>query len=391
MNDVTVVRAGRVVPAPDAPPLADRRIVLRHGRIVTITEDAGDLPAGATVVDAARATVVAGLWNAHVHLTPASLAGARRRPAAELEAALADLLTSRGFTTVVDLSSDPRNTVRLRRRVESGEIAGPRILTAFSGLHPHRGVPFYTREAVPRHLMWAIPTPRTPRRAATVVRLQQRLGADVTKLFTGSYVTPETVKPMRTDIAAAAVAVAHGHGALVFAHTSNREGLLVALDAGVDVIAHVPDETEGVAPLLRRAAETGVVLVPTFQMFARTVTESPSYLDPILEAARVFLEAGGRMVFGTDVGYMDDPTIDGELGYLARVGQDGTDVLRMFTTAPADLFGTPGGRIAPGLPADLTVLDGDPLRDVTAYARVQATIRAGRVIWAAPKQPGGHD
>jgi imidazolonepropionase-like amidohydrolase len=204
-------------------------------------------------------------------------------------------------------------------------------------------------------------------------------------------VTPETVKPMRTDIAAAAVAVAHRHGALVFAHTSNREGLQVALDAGVDVVAHVPDETEGVAPLLRRAAETGVVLVPTFQMFARTVTDSPSYLDPILEAAQVFLEAGGRMVFGTDVGYMDDPTIDGELGYLARVGLDATDVLRMFTTAPADLFGTPGGRVAPGLPADLTVLGGDPLRDVTAYARVRATIRAGRVIWAAPGHPGGPD
>jgi len=388
MNDVTVVRAGRVVPAPDTTALTDRRIVLRDGLVQDITDDRGDLPPGSTVVDASRATVVAGLWNAHVHLTPPTLAGARRRPAAELEAGLAEMLTSHGFTTVVDLSSDPRNTFRLRHRVESGEIAGPRIWTAASGLHPHRGIPFYTREAVPRYLWWAIPTPRTPRRAAAVVRLQQRMGADVTKLFTGSYVTPKTVKPMRTDIATAAVAVAHERGDLAFAHTSNREGLQVALDAGVDVVAHVPDETEGVAPLLRRAAETGVALVPTFQMFARTVTDSPSYLDPMVEAARVFVEAGGQMVFGTDVGYMADPTIDDELAYLAQVGLDGTDVLRMFTTAPADLFGTAGGRIAPGLPADLTVLDGDPLGDVSAYARVRATIRAGRVIWAASGQAG---
>lgn len=388
MSDVTVVRAGRVVPAPGSPTLTDQRIVLRGGLIHEITDDTGDLPRGAMVVDARTASVVAGMWNAHVHLTPPALAGARRRPAARLEAALTAMLTGHGFTTVIDLSSDPRNTVGLRQRVECGEIAGPRILTAFSGLHPHRGLPFYTKAAVPRYLWWAIPTPRTPRRAAAVVRLQRRGGADVTKLFTGSYVTPQQVKPMRTDIAAAAVAASHELGALVFAHTSNREGLQVALDAGVDVVAHVPDETEGVAPLLRRAAETGVALVPTFQMFARTVTDSPSYLDPIVEAARVFVEAGGRMVFGTDVGYMEDPTIDDELRYLERVGLDGADVLQMLTTAPADLLGQPGGRIASGLPGDLTVLDGDPLRDVSAFARVRATIRGGRVIWSAPEPAG---
>jgi imidazolonepropionase-like amidohydrolase len=384
MNDVTVVRAGRVVPAPGEMPLRAQRIVMRAGLVEELADDVGGLPSGATVVDASDDTVVAGLWNTHVHLTPSSLARAGSRPAAQVEAALADLLTSHGFTTVADLGSDPRNTLPLRRRIENGEIAGPRIWTATNGLHPHRGIPFYIRKSVPRYLWWAIPTPRTPRRAAYVVRRQLRNGADLTKLFTGSYVTPQTVKPMRTDIATAAVEVAHERGVLVFAHTSNREGLEVALDAGVDVVAHVPDETEGVEPLLRRAAESGVVLVPTFQMFARTVTDSPSYMDPIVEAARGFLEAGGRLMFGTDVGYMADPTIDGELDYLARCGLDGTDLLRMFTTTPAEVFGERSGRVEVGLPADLTVLDGDPLADLTAYARVRVTIRAGRVVWAAP-------
>jgi imidazolonepropionase-like amidohydrolase len=383
MNAVTVVRAGRVVTAPGEPLLPARRIVARDGLIVEIAPDIGELSADVTVVDAAGATVVAGLWNAHVHLTPRSLARARTRRAADLQAAVADLLTSHGFTTVADLASDPRNTLPLRRRIESGEIAGPRIWTATNGLYPHRGIPFYVRETVPRYLWWAIPTPRTPRRAASVVRRQLRFGADLTKLFTGSYVTPQNVKPMRTDIARAAAKVSHEHGVLVFAHTSNREGLQVALDAGVDVVAHVPDETEGVAPLLRRAAESGVVLMPTFQMFARTVTDSPSYLDPIVEAARVFLDAGGRLMFGTDVGYMADPTIDDELGYLERCGLGGTDVLRMLTTTPADVFGVRSGRVEVGLPADLTVLDGDPTTDLTAYARVRTTIRAGRVIWNA--------
>jgi imidazolonepropionase-like amidohydrolase len=388
MNDVTVVRAGLVVPAPGETPLAARRLILRDGRVAEILDDAGALPPGASVVDATDATVVAGLWNTHVHLTPRALAGAGRGPAGRLEEALADMLTSRGFSTVVDLGSDPRNTFALRRRVEHGEVEGPRVWTAAGAVYPHRGLPFYVRASVPRHLWWAVPTPRTPRAAAAVVRRQVRAGADVTKLFTGSYVTPSTVKPMRTDIAAAAAGVAHEQGLLVFAHTSNRVGLEVALDAGVDVIAHVPDETDGVAPLLRRAAEAGVVLVPTFQMFARTVTDSPAYLDPIVDAARIFLEAGGRLMFGTDVGYMEDPTLDDELAYLARCGLDGTEVLRMFTTTPADVFGVPGGRIEVGMPADLTVLRGDPVTDLTAYTRVTTTIRAGRVIWAAPfEQP----
>lgn len=387
MPDAVVVRAGVVVAGPDVPPTPRARVVVRGGVIEAVTEDVGPVPEGAVVIDATSGTVVAGLWNTHVHLTPAGLAGARRRPAGELEAALGDMLLAHGFTTVADLASDPRNTFPLRRRIESGEVAGPRIWTASTALHPHRGLPFYTRAAVPWFLRWVIPTPRTPARAAAIVRRQLRRGADVTKLFTGSYVTPQTVLPMRTDIATAAVAAAHQGGNLVFAHTSNRQGLQVALDAGVDVVAHVPDETDGVAPLLRRAAQTGVVLVPTFQMFARTVTDDPSYLDPIVEAARVFLDAGGRMMFGTDVGYMADPTVDDELAYLRRCGLDGVDVLRMLTTTPAEVFGVAGGRIEAGLPGDLTVLDGDPLADVTAFARVRQTIRGGRVVWSGPAAP----
>jgi imidazolonepropionase-like amidohydrolase len=384
VEPLSVVRAALVVPSPDSPPLPAHRIVVRDGVVDAVEKDTGPVPDGAKVVDARVSTVVAGLWNTHVHLTPRSLSGARTRPSLELEAGLAEMLSSRGFTTVVDLGSDPRNTRPLRRRVDSGEVAGPHILTALSGLHPHRGLPFYTRAAAPRYLWWAIPTPRTPGRAAAIVRRQQRLGADVTKLFTGSYVTPAVVKPMRTDIARAAVRAAHELGQLVFSHTSNRDGLEVALDAGVDVIAHVPDETDGVAPLLRRAAADGVAMVPTFQMFARTVTDDPAYLDPIIDAARTFLDAGGRMMFGTDVGYMGDPTITDELSYLGRCGIQGADLLRMFTTTPVEIFGASGGRIERGMPADLTVVDGDPLVDPTAYTRVRLTMKSGRTIWSSP-------
>ena len=304
-----------VRPGPGESPVEDATVVLAGGRIHAVGPDVV-APRGANVVEGEGCTLVAGFWNAHVHLTEPCWAGAARRPAAELDASLADVFTSHGFTTVVDLASNPRDTMPLKGRIESGELAGPRVYTAGTAIHPARGLPFYTRESVPWYLHWALPTPWTVLGARVAATRQLRGGAEVTKLFTGSYVTPTRIRPMSPRIARAAVRVAHGWGALVFAHTSNMEGLAVALEAGVDVIAHVPDETAGVLPLLRRAAAEGVVMVPTLQMFARTVTESRDYLDPIYEALRAFRAAGGRLMFGTDVGYMRDYTTDLELQAL---------------------------------------------------------------------------
>jgi hypothetical protein len=57
------------------------------------------------------------------------------------------MLTSYGGVRVLDTGSDPRNTTALRRRIESGEIPGPAIVTAGRGLVPAGGSPFYLRPA----------------------------------------------------------------------------------------------------------------------------------------------------------------------------------------------------------------------------------------------------
>ena len=174
------------------------------------------------------------------------------------------------------------------------------------------------------------------------------------KLFTGSYVEPTTVKPMRPVVARTAVRLARRGGMPVFAHTSDQVGLQVALDAGVDVIAHVPDTTEGTGPLLREAAARGTWLVPTLDMFAQTVTRDPAYLEPIHASLALFHEAGGRLLFGTDVGYLPDHATDGELAALGGCGLDVHQVLAMLTTNPAEELGaeTESGTVAEGSPAD---------------------------------------
>jgi imidazolonepropionase-like amidohydrolase len=59
----------------------------------------------------------------------------------------------------------------------------------------------------------------------------------------------------------------------------------------------------------------------------------------------------------------------------------------MLTTAPAERFGVASekGTIVPGKLADLVVLDGDPARDITAFARVRWTVRSGRLLYARPR------
>jgi len=89
-------------------------------------------------------------------------------------------------------------------------------------------------------------------------------------------------------------------------------------------------------------------------------------------------------LFGTDVGYIDAYDTTEEYRQLGRA-LDWRQILTSLTVAPAKRFGYAEhkGRLAPGMDADLVVLDSDPASDVTAFAQVRLTIRAGRTIYDA--------
>lgn len=369
-----VVRNATLVHAPGAVPAPEATIVIRDGVVCD-----GPAPPGVPELDAAGAVVTAGFWNCHVHLTEPAWRGAARKPAALLQPALDDMFNSRGLTSVIDLGSNPLDTRAIRRRIEQGELLGPRIRAAGTGIFPSGGLPFYLREAMSWLDRALIPTPRTRVAAAAAAASNRWAGAEVVKLFTGSYVEPGTVKPMAPAIARTAVQRAHRHDLPVFAHTSDRAGLRVALDAGVDVIAHVPDTVEGTGPLLREAAARGRWLVPTLDMFAQTVTRDRAYLDPIHASLNLFRAEGGRLLFGTDVGYLPDHDPHGEFAALQDCGLGVDDVLAMLTTNPATAFGISTGTLAPGEPGDLVLLD--KLEAVTDLSAVRVTVRGGHVTW----------
>ena len=189
---------------------------------------------------------------------------------------------------------------------------------------------------------------------------------------------------MPLDIARAAAETAHLNGKLVFAHPSNLAGMRVAIDGGVDVLAHAADDTAGVdQALLTSAIRKNMAMIPTLKMFTTTVTTDPHYMDPICNEVRQFHELGGQLIFGTDVGYMTDYTTDGEFIELGKSGLDWHDVLAMLTTNPSSRFGVSNikGTVTPGKLADLTILSVDPAGNLTNFSRVSVVIRSGRVIW----------
>jgi imidazolonepropionase-like amidohydrolase len=363
-----------------AAPIARATVLVKDGRIVAVGSQV-HIPSGYDVIRCEGCAIVAGFWNSHVHFTEPKWDAAGKQPAGKLSDQLRSMLSGSGFTTVVDTASILANTIALRRRIDSGEVFGPRILTAGQPVFPPDGIPYYVKDSLPPELLRNWIPPRDTREAVAAVDADIRGGADIIKLFTGSWVSRGKVLPMPEQIATAAVRAAHRSGRLVFSHSSNLAGTAVAIVSHVDVLAHAPEDTRGIDDtLLKRAVAQGMTMIPTLKLFS-----GDDNIAEIRRVVRRFHELGGNLVFGTDTGYLIDYDVVEEFEQLARAGFTWSDTLRMLTENPARLFKDQKnrGRLAPGMIADLTVLEGDPASDPSALSRVRYTIRNGRVIAAS--------
>ncbi len=377
-----VLLGGSVYASPDATPLPDA-VVVTSGGVITAIGSRSDVPVppDARVIDCSGKTVVAGFWNSHVHFTQAVWRNAASAPAEPLEEHMQEMLTQWGFTTVWDLGSDPRDSLPLRKRVNSGEVPGPNILFAGS-IFPKDGHPVYLPAEV------QLPEAATSDEAAQMSRTYLEMGLDGIKLFTGVYKGDKPVVNMDVAIAKAAVAVAHAQGKPVFAHPQNETGVNTVIAAGVDVLAHTAPGPSGYTPeQLAHFKSQGTALIPTLSLFT-TVVLDPALTARIVASAvselKQFSENGGIVLFGTDVGFtkLYDTSTEYELMHRALSERQ---VLASLTTNPALYFkAAKKGRVEQGFDADLAVLDGDPVADVRNLAKVAYTIRAGEVIYRKP-------
>ena len=372
----------RIYTSPTAEPIEDGVVIVKGGRITEV--DSGrstNIPEGITTINCSGKVITAGFQNSHVHFTEDKWDKAAGQPASKLTEQLITMLVRYGFTTVVDTGSLLPNTVALRRRIEAHEIIGPRILTAGVPLYPPDGIPYYVKDGAPPDMLKLLPQPSAPTEAVDFVWQNFSGGADIVKLFTGSWINKQTVLPMPIEVATAVVAEAHLQHKLVFSHPSNVAGLEVALRAHVDVLAHMVEDTQGfTAEHIRRMAAQKMALIPTLHLFAHD-----NNIEDIRREVRHYQQAGGQIVFGTDGGYSPEYDPTDEYVQMARAGLTWRQILASLTTSPAMRFGenSSRGRIVKGMEADLIVLSGDPSADVRAFANVTAVIRGGRIIYQA--------
>jgi imidazolonepropionase-like amidohydrolase len=376
-QDLAITHAS-VYSAPDAPVRKNVTVVIRHGVIAGVGEHLR-IPKDIETISCQSCVVLAGFWNAHVHFMEPKWNDAAHQPADKLTRQMSDMVTHSGFTTVVDTGSDGENTIALRRRVEGGEVLGPRIITSGLPIFPAHALPYYLAE-LPEELKAKLGQPETPADAATFVDKNRAAGSDIVKLFTGSIVSPDHITPMQVPIARAAADEAHRYGQLVFSHPSDFEGTKVAMAAGVDVLAHTPELTSGIdEAMLRRMIAQHMTIIPTLKLFS-----GDNHIPNIRAFDYQFHQLGGSLVYGTDTGFLPDYDQSEEFRQLIQAGFGFRDVLAMLTTAPAELFhlSLREGKVMPGMRGDLTILSEDPASGhPEAFTKVRYTIRGGNVIW----------
>jgi imidazolonepropionase-like amidohydrolase len=336
-------------------PLVPGQIVVVAGGRVERVGPAGQVepPAGAVRVDGAGRTLLPGFVDTHVHLgfyEPAEvLAG--------------------GVTTVRDLGWPPDRLAVLRGRADTG-ASSPRLLAAGQIVTVPGGYP--TRAP------WAPPGTARPvdgaGEAARAVAELARAGAAVIKVALDDRVGPTLSAP----VLAAVVAAAADHGLGVTAHVGSAREAAKALAAGVGELAHWPFDRRRLPDrLIDRLAAT-VTVVPTLH-----IDPSPARRAGV----RRFVERGGRVLYGTDLGNQGPPPgVDTEeLRLLVEAGLAPAAALAAATSLAAAHLNLAGvGRVVPGARADLLLVDGDPLADLTALTRVRLVTRDGRV--AGPRR-----
>jgi imidazolonepropionase-like amidohydrolase len=377
--------------SPTKPPIENGSILIHGGHILSVGPSAAiKVPRGMTVIDCKGLVVTAGFWNSHVHILTPGLVHADKLSSGQTTSQLQEMLTRWGFTTVFDIASVLQNTNLIRHRIESGEVKGPRILTVGEPFWVKGGTPIYVKGFLEANHI-SMPEVESSTQAKERVREQIRDGADGIKIFANS-IESNDILTMPLDMAQVIVAESHRAGKPVFAHVSNNQGIEVALQSGVDILAHTtPVDALWSPAFARRLTAAHMALTPTLILWdieSRKGNASPDDIEKGMSRAaqqlQAFSHAGGQVLFGTDVGYIEQFDTSEEFKWMSRAGMSFQEILASLTTNPAQRFGysTHSGRVAKGFDADLVVLRADPAQNTSAFSKVRYTIRGGEVIYA---------
>jgi imidazolonepropionase-like amidohydrolase len=368
------------------------RLRLQDG-LITGIGDAASARAGDAVMDCAGATALPGLTDAHVHLELDPTQGAPpgpgqpRNPAAMAERAAAMLRA--GITTARDLGGGVWAELALRQRINTGEIPGPRLLCAGQPLtSPGGHCHFWGGEVADAEA------------AQAHIQRQREAGVDLIKVMATGGIFTRGSDPSGAqfdlDMLRTITAAARSHGLPVAAHCHGVRGIELAARAGVRTIEHCswmgPDGWAGNydAAVARVVLDHGVWVSPTVNRRWQRYLDNPdpTKLQRIRAAFQAMQRLGIPFVASTDAGIPGvlHHQLPEALAVFARILECSPEAaLRTATSDAATALGLDAvtGRLAPGLAADVLLVDGDPLADLAALTRPVAVWARGRLSSAS--------
>ena len=377
------------------------------------------------VLDCSRWTAMPGLVDSHVHVTSVSFEDVfPDMPGADIasfgKSGYMDHITDEMVllaavrnaaqllkavvTTARDCGARGETSFALREGIARGWINGPRLLISGppitqTGGHGY----FFGGEA------------DGPEGTRKLARTLIKKGADFLKVMaTGGLATP-TTNPGRASYSVpelrAVVEEAHKADLKVAAHILATEGIMTALEAGIDTFEHVwfiePDKSSRFDPdLAKRMVDQGVVCSPTIAAaevgrlaaLKQKMREGDAsaeerdlatwierQLRQNVEHLIRMHEMGLRIINGTDAmgGYIpfDDYAITLEM--MVKGGLSALDAILMSTREPAEALGVNAGALQPGYLADIIFVDGDPLNDISSIRRVRSVFKEGGLVYEA--------
>jgi imidazolonepropionase-like amidohydrolase len=378
---------GNIYVAPTAAPIRNGVVLIQDGRISAVGSGVSlRVPPDFQSLDCSGKTITAGFWNSHVHFFERKWANATAIPAPELTRQLQDMFTRYGFTSVFDTGSPWENTLRIRKRIESGEVLGPRIRSTGEVLIAPGAMPADNILGILGDMPVRNLEVTSAAQAEQASKKLLEMGVDGIKVHLQP--PPPPKPPFPRDGIQAAVTAAHEVKKPVFVHPNSGADVIAAVQAGVDVVAHSTpqsgpwDRSLAVAMKDRRVALTPTLTLWESAMRHDRFSTQERFTAIAIGQLRFWVASGGSVLFGTDIGAIDyDPSK--EYALMSRAGLNFRQILASLTTAPAAQFGDSErlGRIAVGLEADLVVLAGDPSRNEKEFTAVAYTVQDGKVIY----------
>jgi imidazolonepropionase-like amidohydrolase len=400
---VTVIRAGKLVDVDAGRVQTNQMILVRGGKIEAVGENL-PVPAGATVIDLSKMTVLPGLIDCHTHLSDLNFDEpllVLQKSAAEIAYAAipnARVTLLAGFTTVRDVGVYRAfNDVALRDAIAQGTVIGPRMFVAGAYITISEGAGAMTGLApdiqLPLDLRYG--EANSPWEVRQKVRELAHRGADHIKILaTGAVLThgsnPKSVEFTPEELQAA-VEEARSFGLRVEAHAHAAEGIKNAIRAGVASIEHATlIDDEGIA----LAKEHGTYLDMDIYDEECIQDQGKKNATPadFLEHDRGLGElhrrnftkavrAGVKMSFGTDAGVCPHGINARQFAFMVKYGMTPMQAIQSATSSAADLLGKSDllGSLKPGKYADIIAVSGDPLEDIRVLENVKFVMKEGKI------------